>query len=95
VTDKRQFWPIIVTVADVVASSGNGEFNQWTTDRKNSRKIAHRFEGCGYTPVRNPDADSGLWRLSGRRQAVYGRLEVSFGVRLKAAFDRAQGRPWQ
>ena len=89
VTDKRQFWPIIVTVADVVAASGNGEFNQWITDRKNSRKIPHRFEGCGYTPVRNPDADSGLWRLNGRRQALYGRLTVSFRG---PAQDRIQPR---
>ena len=95
VTDKRQFWPTIVTVADVVAASSNGEFNQWITDRKNSRKIPHRFEGCGYTPVRNPDADSGLWRLNGHRQALYGRLTVAFGDRLKTAFNRVQGKQWQ
>ena len=61
------------------------------TERKNSRSIPHRFEDCGYTPVRNPDADSGLWRLNGHRQVIYGRLTTDFTARIKAASNRTQG----
>jgi hypothetical protein len=45
--------------------------------------------------VRNPDADSGLWRLNGHRQVIYGRLTTDFTARIKAASNRTQGKPWQ
>ncbi|MEP2581132.1 MAG: DUF5906 domain-containing protein, partial [Roseibium sp.] len=37
------------------------EFREWLHDRRNRRKIPHRFDECGYAPVRNPDAKDGLW----------------------------------
>ena len=46
-------WPAAITVANVVAWTDQGGFREYLTDRKNSRRIPHRFEACGYTPVRH------------------------------------------
>jgi hypothetical protein len=55
-------------------------------DRRNRRVIPHRLERCGYVSVRNLDAPSdGLWKRNGKRQAVYGRVDLSPAERLKAA----------
>jgi hypothetical protein len=43
------------------------------------------MEKCGYVPVRNDDADDGLWKIRGRRQVVYARTELSLRDRLAAA----------
>ena len=59
---------------------------EWLNDRKNRRAIPHRFESCGYAPVRNDTAKDGLWVIGGKRQVVYGRLDVSVG-------ERIAGRP--
>ena len=53
-------------------------------DRRNSRKIPHRFEACGYVPVRNPYAEDGSWAIKKRRQVVYGRVSLSERDRLAA-----------
>jgi hypothetical protein len=68
--------PVVVTVADVV-SKATPQLDEFLRDRRNSRQIAHRFEACGYTPLRNPRADSGLWQINGRRQVIYGQKQVS------------------
>ena len=78
-------WPDAVTVADVAAATTEISFAEYLKDRKNSRRIPHRFEACGYTQVRNPDAEDGLWRLKGRRQVVYARNKLGFADRLNAA----------
>jgi hypothetical protein len=41
-----------------------------------SRKIPHRLEGCDYVPVRNPDANDGLWVIGKRRPTVYARKDA-------------------
>jgi hypothetical protein len=43
------------------------------------------LEKCGYVRVHNTEAEDGLWKISGRRQAVYGRDDLSFADRVKAA----------
>jgi hypothetical protein len=78
-------WPDAVTIAGIIAASRQSDFIDYLKDRKNSRRLPHRFEACGYTPMRNPDADDGLWRLSGRRQVIYARNNLSFVDRLRAA----------
>jgi hypothetical protein len=78
-------WPDAVTVYDIVTATNQASFADYLKDRKNSRRIPHRFEACGYTPVRNPDAEDGLWRLKGRRQVVYARNKLGFADRLNAA----------
>jgi hypothetical protein len=55
----------------MVASTGTVAAD-WLLERKNRRTIPHRMERCGYTPLRNPNAKDGLWKLQdGRRQVVY------------------------
>jgi hypothetical protein len=78
-------WPSVVTITAVIMASKQTDFIDYLKDRKNSRRIPHRFEACGYTPVRNPDAEDGLWRLNKRRQVIYARNNLGFLDRLKAA----------
>jgi hypothetical protein len=75
--------PAVTTLAQLRNKAGE-EFRLWLDDRKNRRTIPHRFEKCGYIPVRNDDADDGLWKISGARQAVYGKLKLSVRDRLAA-----------
>ena len=60
------------------------ELRAFLTDRKNSRRIPHRLEACGYVQVRNPDAQDGLWKIAGRRQVVYGKDKLPLHDRLAA-----------
>jgi hypothetical protein len=78
-------WPDAVTVATITVTTTEAAFAEYLMDRKNSRRIPHRFEACGYTPVRNPDAEDGLWRVNSRRQVIYARNNLSFHDRLDAA----------
>jgi isopentenyl diphosphate isomerase/L-lactate dehydrogenase-like FMN-dependent dehydrogenase len=70
---------------NIIAASRQSDFIEYLKDRKNSRRIPHRLEACGYTQIRNPDADDGLWRLRGRRQVIYARNNRSLADRLGAA----------
>jgi hypothetical protein len=63
------------------------DLGAWLGDRKNRRIIPHRLEKCGYVPVRNPDAESGLWVVNGKRQVVYAKATLSPQERFKAAQD--------
>jgi hypothetical protein len=64
--------------------SGIGD---WLIDRKNRRQIPHRLEAVGYVPVRNEYADDGLWKIAGRRQAVYAHGALSVRERIAAATE--------
>ena len=63
----------------------DGAFNDWLRDRKNRRTIPHRLETCGYVPVRNPAAEDGLWKIKGKRQAVYANRTFPPADRIDAA----------
>jgi hypothetical protein len=54
-------------------------------DRKNRRALPHRLERVGYVPVRNPDADDGLFKVAGRRQAIYARRSLPLAEQVRAA----------
>lgn len=69
--------PDVVTLAQLIERSAGTEAAEWLMERKNRRAMPHRMERCGYVPVRNPDADDGLWKLQGRRQAVYAKARLS------------------
>lgn len=73
------------TSLSALASSASEEFRGWLQDRRNSRKVPHRLEECGYEPIRNPSAKDGLWKFSTGRAAVYARKELSLRDRLGAA----------
>jgi hypothetical protein len=60
-------------------------FAAWLADRKNRRQTPHRFEQCGYSPVRNDFAKDGLWKIQGARQVIYALASRSLHDRLAAA----------
>jgi hypothetical protein len=60
-----------------IQTGASDSFADWLGDRKNRRIIPHRLEKSGYVPVRNPDAEDGLWKIHGRRQAVYANDKLS------------------
>jgi hypothetical protein len=62
-----------------------GSFRDWLNDRRNRRIIPHRLQTAGYIPVRNELAKDGLWKIGGKRQAVYARHELPLSERLSAA----------
>jgi hypothetical protein len=47
--------------------------------------IPHRFENCGYAPVRNDFAKDGLWKVNGARQVIYALSSLSVRDQLAAA----------
>jgi uncharacterized protein DUF5906 len=67
-----------------------GDIAEWLKDRKNRRVIPHRLEKCGYVPVRNDSAESGLWVINGKRQVIYARKDLSERDRHKTASHLAQ-----
>jgi hypothetical protein len=76
--------PEAITI-DMIANVVEGETAAWIGDRKNRRIIPHRLEKCGFEPVRNDTAQDGLWKIAGRRQAVYAHTSLSTQERIKAA----------
>jgi hypothetical protein len=68
-----------------IQNEARGDFEVWIKDRKNRRVIPHRLEGCGYVPVRNDTADSGLWIVNRTRQVIYAKADLSIRDRLRAA----------
>jgi len=76
--------PDVVTVARI-ADASPPHFSEWLRDRRNSRKVPHRFEGCGYIAVRNPDAADGMFKVGGKRCAVYARRTLSLRDQISAA----------
>ena len=74
---------ILINKAGEVMDSGNLE--TWLRDRKNRRAIPHRLERCGYVAIRNDTADDGFWKISGKRQVIYAKRELSTDKQLEAA----------
>ena len=78
--------PQAITIEMLKEAAGFGtETGGWISDRKNRRIIPHRLEKCGYEPVRNEAAEDGLWKIKGRRQAVYTHRSLSTRERIVAA----------
>jgi hypothetical protein len=77
--------PDAVTLAMIDNPLTDPDFRGWLKDRRNSRQIPHRLDSAGYAPVRNGAAEDGLWRLNGKRQAIYGRKALSARDRIAAA----------
>lgn len=59
-------------------------------NRKSRRSLPHKLERAGYVPVRNPDADDGLFKVRGRRQVVYGKRTLTAADQIRAARRVAQ-----
>jgi Family of unknown function (DUF5906) len=84
--------PDATTLIRIIAAA-TGEIMAWLADRKNRRAIPYRLEKCGYVPVRNDTAESGLWVINGTRQVIYGRKTLSNRERFKAARNLVSPRP--
>jgi hypothetical protein len=83
--------PNIVTLSNVAAHA-DADFAIWLRDRKNARRIPHRFEQCEYVVVRNPDSLDGRWKIKGKRHTIYGKAALSERDRLAAALDYTGSR---
>jgi hypothetical protein len=81
---ERLAWPKAVTLAQLQNAATDAAFSEWLKDRKNRRVIPHRLEEAGYVPVYNRDAESGLWNINNKRQAVYARSELPERDRISA-----------
>jgi hypothetical protein len=72
--------PKAVTVAMVFSEAikSNVEFAAWLRDRKNSRRMPHQFEQCGYRAFRNEaNKRDGMWKIGDKRHVVYVQRELS------------------
>lgn len=77
-------WPNAVTIAAIV-DMAQPSFAEFLTDRRNSRRIPHRMEQCGYVPVRNDAASDGLFKIKGKRCVVYARNTLAPRDQIAAA----------
>jgi hypothetical protein len=79
--------PDVVTLDQVAAEATltRPAFAEWLRDRKNARRIPHRFEDCGYIVVRNPHDTEGRWKIGGKRHTIYGKTSLSERERLATA----------
>jgi hypothetical protein len=68
--------PKVTTLAELIGRASEG-FAQFLSDLRNRRKFAHRMESCGYEPLRNGDANDGLWKVNGKRQVIYAQKDLS------------------
>jgi len=68
-----------------IAMAAPEPFREFLMDRKNNKRIPHRLERAGYVGVRNESDKDGLWRLRGKRQAIYAKRELTVHDRIAAA----------
>jgi len=77
--------PEALTLLQIQNATSDSSLADWLTDRKQRRTIPYRLEQCGYVPVRNPTASDGLWKITGKRQAIYAKAGLALREQLKAA----------
>jgi hypothetical protein len=77
--------PEVLTLLQIQKVTSDSGLADWLTDRKQRRTIPYRLEQCGYLPVRNPTASDGLWKITGKRQAIYAKAGLTLRDQLKAA----------
>ena len=80
--------PEAITIDMITRAVEGTETAAWIIDRRNRRIIPHRLEKCGYEPVRNDLAQDGLWKIGGKRQAVYAHNSLSTGLLLRGVYGR-------
>lgn len=83
--------PDATTIARIANATKDQDFRLFLIDRRNSRKIPHRLEQCGYVAVRNSAATDGLFKVGGKRCAIYARHDLSPRDQ-QAAANRLIGR---
>jgi len=73
------------TLIDCAHKERFQELGDELADRKARRAMPHKLERVGYVPVRNPDADDGLFKTNGRRQVVYAKRSLTVSEQVRAA----------
>jgi hypothetical protein len=79
--------PAAVTIKMVMRYASE-RLEEWLKDHRHHRIIPHRFEDCGYVPVRNPDRaanSSGLWIVGKQRQMIYALASLDPDAQIAAA----------
>jgi hypothetical protein len=69
-----------VTLDDIIKEAvdlGHEGLADFFRDRSKRRIIAGRLDKAGYVPIANPDAKDKLWRLGGKRCAIYAPKRLS------------------
>ena len=79
-------WPKGFTLK-ALQEEAEGGLLELLMDRKSRRAIPHRLEKCGYVPVRNPDANDGLWKHGERRKVIYTKAALPLQEQLATAKD--------
>lgn len=82
-------WPTAVTLSQVRRYADDA-MKAWLDDRRNRRSIPHRFEKCGYVPVRNEARKEGNWIVLNKRQVIYVKAALTFKARYEAAIQLAK-----
>jgi len=82
--------PAAVT-AEMIKSVADYDFVQYLSDRRNNRKIPHRFEEAGYVAVRNPGAKDGRWVMDGSKITIYALKQYAERERIDAATKLVSG----
>lgn len=78
-------WPKAICPTQLLVYADD-DMRVWLKDRKNRKNIPRRLADVDYTAVRNPDATKdGLWKVGGKRQVVYARVDLSERERMGAA----------
>lgn len=84
--------PEAVTLGQIGEAAQTEAFRLWLGERKNAWAVRKRMEAVGYVSVRNPHTKDGVWKIAGRRQAVYARQELAPRDQIAAARALAEGR---
>lgn len=85
--------PPAVTIMLLQEAAGfASEFQRWLADPRNRRQLPHKLGATGYVPVPNGAAIDRLWKVGGKRQAIYGRKELTERDRLAAAAVLCRGQ---
>jgi hypothetical protein len=80
--------PAATTLSSVILKAtelGLHDLVDWLRERKHRRILPGRFAAHGYVPVRNPDADDGLWKIATRRQVIYAQVALPWADQQRAA----------
>jgi hypothetical protein len=90
---KRSIIPNAVALSQVIDMADH-DLADWLRERKNRRVIPYRFASVGYTPVRNDTApEDGLWKVYGKRQVIYAKVDLTLRERLAAARELVANQP--
>jgi hypothetical protein len=84
--------PYAVTLEKIIELAPD-DLAEWLRDRRNARRIPHRLEGSGYLVVRNEASKDGRWKVKGRNQTIYSKVELPPRDRVAAAQRLAQAGP--